>query len=114
MSLSHGQSNYSPVYKGKGSKLDIENYRPRSLINFYCKIIETLLCDKSGDYIDANKLSSSYQYGFRSHRSILSQLQLLVKNKFIECINNRPCGDGIYTDMSKAFDSLVYRIKYFK
>ena len=55
-------SNVIPIYKGKESKLDIEKYRPISLTNIYCKIMETLLCNKISEYLDANKLFSSYQY----------------------------------------------------
>ena len=97
-------ANVIPIYKGKGSKLDIENYRPISLTNIYYKIIETLLCNKINKYLDANKLLSYYQYGFRSSRSTLSQL-LLVNAKFIECTNNRAYIDVVYT----AFDSILQK-----
>ena len=33
---------------------------------------------------------------------------MLVKAKFIECINNSACLDSVYTDMSKAFDCLSH------
>ena len=32
----------SPIYE-KGDKRDIENYRPNSLLNLYCKIYTTVL-----------------------------------------------------------------------
>ena len=47
-------------------------------------------------------------YGFRSGRSTLSRL-LLVNVKFIECINNRACIDGVYTDISKVFDFISHK-----
>ena len=47
-------------------------------------------------------------HGFRSGRSTLSRL-LLVNVKFIECINNRACIDGVYTDISKVFDFISHK-----
>ena len=70
--------------------------------------METLFCNKISEYLDANKLLSSYQYGFRSGRSTFSQL-LLVYATFIEFINNRVCVDGVYTDTSKAFDCMSHK-----
>ena len=69
--------------------------------------METLPSNKISEYLDANKLLSSYQYGVRSERFTLSQL-LLVNAKFIECINNRACVDSVYTGMSKAFDCISH------
>ena len=51
---------------------------------------------------------SSYQYGFRSGRSTVSQL-LLDNAKFIECINNRAYVYGVYTGMSKACDYISHK-----
>ena len=65
-------ANVIPTYKYRGSELDIENYGPISQTNFYCKIMETLLCNKISKYIDANKLLSS--------NMILNQAVLLYVN----------------------------------
>ena len=51
--------------------------------------METLFCNKISEYLDANKLLSSYQYGFRLSRSTLSQL-LLVNAKFIGLLITEP------------------------
>ena len=63
-----------PIYKGKGSKLNVENYRPISFINVFCKLMETLICTKIVKFLDANNLISLSQSGFRHGRSTLSQL----------------------------------------
>ena len=70
--------------------------------------METLFCYIFSEYLDANKLFSFNQYGFRSGRSTLSQL-LLVNAKFIECINNRVCANGVYTNMSKTFNCITHK-----
>ena len=80
---------------------------PISLINVYYKLWKHILRNKISEYLDANKLLSSYQYGLRSGRSTLSQL-LLVNAKFIARMNNRACFDGVHTDRSKAFDCILH------
>ncbi len=100
-------ANVVPIYKGKGSKLDVTNYRPISLTNVFCKLMEKLVRKKVVDYLDTNALISPFQSGFRSGHSTLSQL-LLAHSKYVESFNNRACIDAVYTDLSKAFDSISH------
>ena len=62
------------IYK-KGAKHDRSNYRPVSLTNVCCKILESLIRDHMLNYLLANKLLSTKQYGFIKNRS--TSLQLL-------------------------------------
>ena len=67
------------------------------------------------DFLDNNNLISRHQPGFRSGRSTLSQL-ILIQAFITNDANNRLCTDAIYTDLSKAFDSLshtklLYKLK---
>jgi hypothetical protein len=101
-------ANVVPIYKGKGSKLDVTNYRPISLTNVFCKLMESLIRKKVVDFLDTNNLISESQSGFRSCRSTLSQL-LLSKSLLVDAINDRACIDGVYTDLSKAFDSISHK-----
>jgi exonuclease III len=101
-------ANVVPIYKGKGSKLDVTNYRPISLTNVFCKLMEKLVRKRIVKYLDTNELISVSQSGFRSGRSTLSQL-LLSHFKLIDGVNNRSCIDGVYTDLSKAFDSISHK-----
>jgi hypothetical protein len=101
-------ANVVPIFKGKGSKLSAENYRPISLTNIFCKLMESLIRKKVLDFLDENSLISPSQSGFRPSRSTLSQL-LLAKSSLVDCINDRACIDGIFTDLSKAFDSISHK-----
>ena len=47
-----------PIYKGKGSKLNVENFRPIHLTNIFCKLMETLICTEIVKFLDANNLIS--------------------------------------------------------
>jgi len=69
-------ANVVPIYKGKGSKLDVSNYRPISLTNVFCKLMEKIVRKRIVDYLNANELISAAQSGFRSGYSTLSQLLL--------------------------------------
>ena len=100
-------ANVVPIFKGKGSKLQVDNYRPISLSNVYCKLMESLISNKIVDYLNSNNLISQSQWGFRPGRSTMSQL-VLAKSKLVDCFNDRACTDAVYTDLSKAFDSISH------
>ena len=91
--LTWKQANVIPIFKGNGSKMEIENYRPISLTNVFCKLLESLIRKKMMEFLDSNALLSQSQFGFRQGRSTLSQLFLsksrLVKSKLFAC-NYRP------------------------
>ena len=96
-----------PVYKGKGAKTAVENYRPISLTNNFCKIMEKLIKIKMIDYLNSNALLSPAQSGFTAGRSTLSQL-LLAQHVLVDSFNDRACVDVLFTDLSKAFDSIAH------
>ena len=55
--------------------------------------METLVCAKILDYLDANNLLSHSQWGFRPGRSTLSQL-LLAQSDLVEYFNEvQECAD---------------------
>jgi len=70
--------------------------------------MESLVSKKIADYLNSNNLTSQSQWGFRPGRSTMSQL-LLAKSKLVECINDRACTDAVFTDFSKAFDSISHK-----
>ena len=76
-------ANVVPIFKGKGSKMSVNNYRPISLTIIFFKIMESLVLQKIFEYLDANNLVSQSQSDFRAGRSTLSQL-LQAKAKFVE------------------------------
>ena len=96
------------IYKGKGSKTKVENYRLISSTNICCKLMETLVRNKIPDYLDANNLLFHSQWGFRPSRSNLPQL-LLARSNLIECFNERACMDAVNTDLRKVFDRISHK-----
>lgn len=46
----------SPLYKGKGSKTDLINYKPISLLNLFSKIFEKAIKTRLINYLEENDL----------------------------------------------------------
>ena len=51
-------ANIVPIYKGKGSTLEVYIYRPISLTNVFCEILERLICGSIVSYLESEKLLS--------------------------------------------------------
>ena len=96
-----------PIYK-KGSKKDPGNYRPVSLTSIIVKIMETIIRDHLMKHLLKKKLISDFQYGFRSGRSCTLQL-LNMLNDWTLKLDQKLNIDVLYTDLSKAFDSVPHR-----
>lgn len=89
------------IYKGKGSRNEISNYRPVSVTNSISKIFEKVLLTFIQPKIEI--LLIPKQHGFRSAQSTESNL-LDTYTYILENLDNRKNTDVIYLDLSKAFD----------
>ena len=54
----------TPVHKG-GSKLDMTNYRPISVLPICSKILEKLMLTRLLDFLDKNNIIYKHQFGFQ-------------------------------------------------
>lgn len=95
-----------PVYKS-GRKDNIENYRPISIISNLSKVFEIILYNRIYPLI--SRQLSQYQHGFVSKRSTVTNLFIMTQY-ISECLDKGGQVDVIYTDFSKAFDSLHHNI----
>ena len=57
----------TPTFK-KGDKLDVNNYRPISLISNISKIIEKLIHKRLNSFLEHNNFFYSFQFGFRDNQ----------------------------------------------
>ena len=98
-----------PVYKGKGSKHQFENYRPISLLSTFSKIVERLIYNKVFDFLVRYEILFESQYGFRTgHNTTHATLDFI---KTIEStIEQNSYAIGVFCDLSKAFDTLNHNI----
>ena len=98
----------SPIFKN-GSKSDLNNYRPISVIPTVAKIFEKIIYDQLYQYLSDNGLLNSGQSGFRSLHSTLTALLETSDNW---CVNiDRGLLNGvIFIDLRKAFDTIDHKI----
>ena len=94
------------IYK-KGSKNDPGNYRPVSLTSVISKIMESIVRDAVVSHLMDNNLISDDQHGFVPGRNCITQL-LVCMEEWTRRMENNLSFDVIYTDFSKAFDSVPH------
>ena len=100
-------ANVIPVFKGKGRKFDVSNYRPISLALNICKVMESIVHKHIIKHCDKHKLLSNVQHGFRQQYSATSNLLELL-NDVTQDIDNNNNVDLITIDFSKAFDFISH------
>ena len=74
-----------PIYK-KGSKSDINNYRPISLLSIFSKIFEKLMKIFLLDFINQNDILVPHQFGFRkglSTQDALTQFSKILYEQYL-------------------------------
>ena len=97
-------ANVVPVHK-KGSKDNVENYRPISLTSLVMKTFERVL--KKELLARTAHLLDERQHGFLSHKSCTTNMVGFL-DKVVLSINDLQTfsTDVVYFDFSKAFDSV--------
>jgi Reverse transcriptase (RNA-dependent DNA polymerase) len=96
----------TPIYKS-GGRSNIANYRGIAILSTIPKLFEKIVCDKLYEVLSLN--FHDEQHGFMKNRSINSNLMIYTKIIF-EAMENGSQIDSIYTDFSKAFDSVDHKI----
>ena len=89
-----------PLFK-KDDRLDMDNYRPISILPAISKILERVVYNQLYEYFSSNKLFYEGQYGFRDDQSTeWANIELDEKKLPLT----------IFMDLSKAFDTLNHEI----
>ena len=71
-----------PIYKNKGSNLEVSNYRPTSLLSNIDKIFEKLVHKRVTSFLIKHKLLFNEQFGFRkAHSTNQALINLSEKNR---------------------------------
>jgi len=95
-------SSVTPIFKS-GDKNDVKNYRPVSILCHISKLFEQLVLRNIQSSV--NSILIDEQYGFRPGRS--ATMNLMVFNNFVlEAVEKHIQIDVIYTDFTKAFDTV--------
>ena len=97
-----------PVYK-KGSKDDLSNYRPISILPFFSKILEKCVYIRVHKFLEKCNIITPKQFGFRAGYSTSYAIIELIR-KVSNALDNKEIMIGLFLDLSKAFDSLDHTI----
>ena len=97
-----------PLHKG-GSKEDLNNYRPISLLPLLSKIFEKVVYNQLYNYLDHFNLFNPSQFGFRRQKStiqaVMDHLEFIYNN-----LDEGNTVISIFMDFAKAFDCLEHNI----
>ena len=97
-----------PLFKS-GEQDIFTNYRPESVLPAFSKILERVMYNRLLRFLNAFKILSDNQYGFRKHHSTAYALACLY-DKISSAIENKEYTVGIFIDLSKAFDTVDHHI----
>ena len=102
-------SNTIPIFKNKGSKLDVNNYRPISLLSNINKLLERIVYTRVYAFLEKHKSLYKHQYGFRSTHSTNHAIVNITEN-IKKALDNGKFACGIFVDLQKAFDTVNHDI----
>jgi hypothetical protein len=98
-----------PVYKNKGDKYSINNYRPISLLSQFSKILESVYCTRLMEFLEKHNVISQSQFGFRKGKSTAQAIFSAV-DFIVEQLNNSHAALGISFDLTNAFNSVDHEL----
>lgn len=95
-------SSVIPLHK-KGSKLDVNNYRPLTMSSSFSKLFEYAMFYRLSSHLDKYKILTEHQHGFRVDHSTMTAI-----HDFYGCVlRGFDSGEfpfGVFCDLSRAFD----------
>ena len=97
-----------PIHK-EGSRQNVGNYRPISLLSSFSKIYEKLMHQRILDFLTLNNSLFEMQYGFRPGRSCEHAL-LNAQSTLLDSLNRCQVSLLLLIDFSKAFDMVDHSI----
>ena len=96
------EAKISPIFK-TGSKDDVNNYRPISILPTLSKIIEKWIQKHLMSFLNSHNLLHEKQSGFREGHSTESALILMI-DSWLKAINDGKFVGCLMVDFRKAFD----------
>lgn len=97
-----------PIYKNKGDRSNVQNYRPITILSCLGKLFTSVLNVRLNEYLEESMLLSENQAGFRKNYSTTDHIfSLYALIEFFKAKKQKLfCG---FVDFSSAFDS-VWRV----
>ena len=97
-----------PIFKS-GKKELLTNYRPISVLSCFSKILERIMYNRVCNNLNDNNLLFHKKFDFRKGHSTDHALIELI-NSMYDSFNQNKYTLGVFTDLSKAFDTVDHNI----
>ena len=97
-----------PIYK-KGSRLQVSNYRPISLLSNINKILEKIVHSRVYTFLEDFQCIYSLQFGFRKKHSTNHAL-IEITETIRQALDDKKMACGVFVDLQKAFDTVNHDI----
>jgi hypothetical protein len=107
------QAKVIPVFKSKGSPLEVSNYRPISLLSNIDKILQKLMQKRLSNFLDTCNALYPLQFGFRSNHSTKYALMNCIEN-INKALDSGKFACSVFIDLQKAFDTVDHNILFSK
>ena len=101
-----------PLHKA-GSRSDLSNYRPISLLPLFSKIYEKVMHNRLYSHLTKYNIICETQFGFRAGHSCEHAL-LTAQNTILSTLSKKEVAVLLLIDFSKAFDMVDHRILLYK
>lgn len=96
-----------PLYKQKGERSSVKNYRPISILPALAKIIEKIISDKIVAFLEQNECIINEQLGYWKNRSSQSAKAIFTDDVKNFADEGKKTG-AIFIDFVQAFDKIQY------
>ena len=70
----------SPLFKGKGARDELDNYRGISILQVIAKLFEQVIISQIKSHFDSNSLFVDQQHGFRTNHSCETAIHSIIDN----------------------------------
>ena len=97
-----------PLHKG-GSKKQVKNYRPISILPILSKIFEKVMKSRIVCFFEKFELFSPNQFGFRGNKSTTDAILKFLDEDY-SSLESKNMLLSIYLDFSKAFDTIDHHL----
>ena len=94
-----------PLWKNKGEKDDMSNYRPVALLCLPGMVLERAVAKQLENHLERNNFFGDFQFGFRNSRSTQTAIATMCCKAQTENFKKKAVGMTMF-DLSAAFDTV--------